>query len=255
MTTPIKYYQSDSRWAYSDYSAKGEKKTIKAAGCGITVAAMIIATLADKTVTPVTTADWSMEHGYKYLNQGTAYGYFVPQLKEYGITAKMLNSSSLYGKSDSDAHKAAKKALKEGKWVIACMGPGNWTKGGHYILLYKYKDGYVYINDPASTASTRLCNKWTLFASQVKYMWVVDTTPARIYVNDVAQPTLKNGSKGEEVKLLQNNLCRLGFIVSADGIFGDKTEAAVKAWQKRYGLTADGIYGRLSYNKMRAIIR
>lgn len=255
MTTPIKYYQTDERWAYSSYSAKGESKTIKAAGCGITVASMVIASLADKTCTPLTTAKWSMAHGYKYLNQGTAYGYFVPQLKVYGIEAKMLNSSSLYGKSDSSAHRAAKEALKQGKWVIACMGPGNWTKAGHYILLYNYRNGYVDINDPASTASIREHNKWTLYASQVKYMWVVDTTPKKIYINEVAAATLKKGSKGAQVKLLQQNLNRLGCLVDADGIYGDKTAAALKIFQRRYGLTVDGIYGRKSASKMRLLIR
>lgn len=50
--------------------------------------------------------------------------------------------------------------------------------------------------------------------------------------------TIKNGSKGEEVKTLQKLLG-----LTADGIFGAKTEAAVKEYQKKNGLTADGIVG------------
>lgn len=48
---------------------------------------MVIATLKDKNVTPVTTAEWSMAHGYKALNQGTYYTYFLPQFNQYGINA------------------------------------------------------------------------------------------------------------------------------------------------------------------------
>lgn len=171
---PVSYLQTDPKWKNHNYSAKGESKTIGSAGCGVTVAAMIIATLKDKNVTPVTTAEWSMAHGYKALNQGTYYTYFVPQFKQYGITCRQLNSSNLYGKSSSSAHTEALNALKNGNWVIAVMGPDHWTKSGHFILLYKYENGYVYINDPASTKADRIKNTWDLFAKQVKYMWVVD---------------------------------------------------------------------------------
>lgn len=173
---PISYLQTDPKWKNHNYSAKGENKTIGSAGCGVTVAAMVIATLKDKNVTPVTTAEWSMAHGYKALNQGTYYTYFVPQFKRYGITCKQLNSSNLYGKSSSSAHTEALNALKNGNWVIACMGKGHWTSAGHFILLYKYENGYVYINDPASIKADRTKNTWDLFAKQVKYMWVVDVS-------------------------------------------------------------------------------
>ena len=134
---------------------------------------MVIATLQDKNVTPVTTAQWSMAHSYKALNQGTYYTYFVPQMSAYGIACKRLNTSNLYGKSSSASHTEALNALKNGDWVIACMGKGNWTSSGHFILLYGYENGYVYINDPASTKAARVKNTWALFARQVKYMWTV----------------------------------------------------------------------------------
>ena len=174
---PVSYLQADPRWKNSNYSAKGETKTIGNAGCGVAVTAMIIATLKDKNVTPITTAEWSMAHGYKALNQGTYYTYFVPQLSEYEITCKRLNTVNLYGQSSSTAHIEALNALKNGNWVIACMGVGNWTSSGHFILLYQYENGYVYINDPASTSATRIKNTWDLFAKQVKYLWTV-TVPS-----------------------------------------------------------------------------
>lgn len=54
----------------------------------------------------------------------------------------------------------------------------------------------------------------------------------------VALPTLRRGSSGEEVRILQQ---RLG--IPADGKFGPQTEAAVRAYQTRNGLTPDGIVG------------
>lgn len=55
--------------------------------------------------------------------------------------------------------------------------------------------------------------------------------------------TLKRGSKGNEVKTLQERLIALGYLAgSADGDFGGKTEAALIAYQKAAGLEATGIY-------------
>lgn len=50
--------------------------------------------------------------------------------------------------------------------------------------------------------------------------------------------TLKQGSRGAEVKTLQGKLNLM-----ADGIFGPLTEEAVKEFQKRKGLKADGVVG------------
>jgi len=61
----------------------------------------------------------------------------------------------------------------------------------------------------------------------------------------VAHLTLKRGSKGEEVKLLQTKLNAIGFDCgSVDGIFGKNTLAGVKAFQQAVGLEVDGIVGR-----------
>jgi putative chitinase len=56
---------------------------------------------------------------------------------------------------------------------------------------------------------------------------------------------LKNGSKGSDVKLLQE---KLG--LAADGDFGPGTEAKVKEWQAANGLTADGVVGDGTWTKM-----
>ena len=182
---PVVYMQTDPRWKTHNYSAKGEQKTIGSSGCGVAVSAMVIASLKDPSVTPATTAQWSMSHGYKALNQGTYYSYFVPQFSAYGIHSDRLNQLNLYGKTVSSAHEKALLALKSGDWVIACMGKGNWTSTGHFILLYRFENGFVYINDPASTKETRTKNTWDLFARQVKYMWVVHVPGKTVSVTDL----------------------------------------------------------------------
>jgi putative chitinase len=58
---------------------------------------------------------------------------------------------------------------------------------------------------------------------------------------------LKIGSKGEDVKALQE---KLG--LAADGSFGPGTEKVVKEWQSKNGLQADGIIGDASWAKLNA---
>lgn len=57
-------------------------------------------------------------------------------------------------------------------------------------------------------------------------------------------PTLKKGSKGADVKALQERLIDLGYLSgSADGDFGAKTEQAVRDFQLVNKLTQDGVAG------------
>lgn len=58
------------------------------------------------------------------------------------------------------------------------------------------------------------------------------------------KPTLCTGSRGEDVRILQENLRQLGFLNDAvDGIFGTNTNAAVRSFQKAQGLSVDGVVG------------
>lgn len=54
---------------------------------------------------------------------------------------------------------------------------------------------------------------------------------------------LRNGSRGLAVRQLQTQLNGHGAGLSADGDFGDITEAAVRAYQLKVGLVADGVVG------------
>ena len=63
--------------------------------------------------------------------------------------------------------------------------------------------------------------------------------------------SLKRGSSGDKVTQLQQKLKNWGYYSgSVDGIFGSATEAAVKKFQKKKGLTADGIVGKATAEKL-----
>lgn len=83
------------------------------------------------------------------------------------------------------------------------------------------------------------------------------------YADAVAEWTqdLKRGmSKNDLVKQMQEDLLALGDDLirldkhGADGIFGPETEAAVKAFQKKYGLAVTGVYDEITRNKLAEIL-
>ena len=66
-------------------------------------------------------------------------------------------------------------------------------------------------------------------------------------------PTLRSGSRGEYVTLLQTKLLMLGYDLGAygaDGSYGSKTTAAVRKFQADRGLAADGIAGPATWNAL-----
>ena len=66
------------------------------------------------------------------------------------------------------------------------------------------------------------------------------------------------GSKGENVKIIQESLIKLGYSVGdagADGIFGKKTEEAVIAWQKDNSLLTFGSFGHLVQKEIDILVK
>ena len=154
---PVDYKQYDSKWATKIFSATGSKsQTMKSSGCGPTAAADVVATLKDSSVTPWTLAQLYMSAGFRTANSGTAWGAFKWTANKYGFS-KFVQTSSLA---------TLKACLDAGGYVVCSMGPGYWTKGGHYICAWKYDSTYIYCNDPAS--SSRVKQKQSDFVKQRK---------------------------------------------------------------------------------------
>lgn len=66
--------------------------------------------------------------------------------------------------------------------------------------------------------------------------------------------SLSSGSKGSEVKELQQKLTQLGYqLGKADGVYGKKTEDAVKRFQKNRGLKVDGVAGEKTIKELKRL--
>ena len=158
---PVDYKQADSRWGSKVYTSTGNKKqTIANSGCGPTSMADIMATWKDKTITPVEMCAWAVKKGYRTANSGTAWGYLKAVATNWKYS-KFVQTKSMA---------TARSAIKAGALVVASMGPGYWTSGGHYICLWKTDDTYMYANDPAS--KTRKKQKLAAFEQQRKQFFI-----------------------------------------------------------------------------------
>ena len=83
-----------------------------------------------------------------------------------------------------------------------------------------------------------------------KKEYLKETVPA-VKTAELSLPVLSNGSEGNAVRTLQILLKAYGYDCGiADGIFGSKTDAAVRAYQKDHSLTTDGIAGKATWTSL-----
>jgi len=148
-----------------------------------------------------------------------------------------------------EANWKAKGLVKDGipQGVIVCLfyhKKGSSTVMAHTGLYY---NGETCECSNGVQHFTKLNEKWTHWAIPACVDGVVpEPTPVPDPELGSDRPTLRRGSKGEDVKDLQLRLHWKGYDLGSygvDGDYGRATEAAVKAFQTDAGLKADGICG------------
>ena len=182
---PIHYLQTDSKWENVIYSSSNNRtQTIGATGCGPTSLAMVLNKYIDKDITPVEAASFSVKNNHRTRNQGTSWTLFSDAAEKYDIEFYQTASSV-----------EAKEWMKNNPngLIICSMKKGNWTNGGHFILLWKIdEEDNVYINDPNSIEKNRLFNNFKNLSSQCKQYFCFNkkNNLSEIYV--VSKPELFN---------------------------------------------------------------
>ena len=178
--------------------------------------------------------------GYMYHGSNTMW-------KKYCITQGKLNN----GKRDDG------EMLKPGSAVFLCKK--NSTDYYHVGLYI----GDNYVIEAKGTRYGVVKSKvseWTHWAELkgVSYATEVSVNNTVTYTQ-LGQRVLKKVSpcmEGEDVKMLQNKLNSLGYSCgSADGLFGIKTENALKKFQLANKLEADGIFGQASLDALNNAVK
>ena len=163
---------------------------------------------------------------------------------------------------------------KDGKYYSDCSSSGMATfKKIGYKFKWLYNTAAIYEEDEFEDVPVKIKNghiqnpevlkvgDCLLFVGndpsrpkQIGHVEYVYSMPKKDTDDDnrakvIAKPTLKRGSKGYEVKILQDNLNDTDVSktkLTKDGIFGANTEAILKVFQRKYKLEVDGIYGKHS---------
>ena len=132
------YSQADPRWANTMYSSIGDRsQTMKSSACGPTSAAMVVSS-SKGTILPTTMANLAVDNGYRTAGNGTAWA-FYPFVADYFGFNDYANTSGL---------DTAINYLRQGYFVVASVGSGLFTTGGHYIVLVGIDGDTIQIYDP-----------------------------------------------------------------------------------------------------------
>lgn len=164
----IYFNQGDAAWNDNGYQ-------IKRAGCGPTSMAVVISSLTGKWVTPVDTTVWAYEHGY-YSSAGSDHGLIPALAKQYSLNCEGVGTNA----------SKIRTALKAGNPVVCLMGPGYFTKGGHFMVLVGIDNNdNVTVADVGSRQRSQYKYKLTDVISQSKAasaggpFWVISNPNAK----------------------------------------------------------------------------
>ena len=151
--------QWDERWGYTKYGTS----IVAVSGCGPTCMSMVVSGLTGNTkITPARTAAYSVRHNLIDEENNTYWEFMEKAAKHWGLNcyAGMLNKKQL------------KAELGKGHPVICSVGPGDFTKNGHFIVLSGWKDGKIQVNDPFSRQNSQKLWTYSRIKKQAKSMWV-----------------------------------------------------------------------------------
>lgn len=154
------FLQWDPRWGYASY---GDNSVVGLSGCGPTALSMVLYYLTgNEELTPDAIAEYSMREGYYISGTGTAWLLLedVPPL--YGVSVDQPDKNEL----------VMKQALDRGEIIICSMSPGDFTIGGHFVVVYGYtKEGFL-LNDPNCVARSRQAWSYSEIGGQIKHIWI-----------------------------------------------------------------------------------
>ncbi|GHV19037.1 hypothetical protein FACS18949_12280 [Clostridia bacterium] len=187
------------------------------------------------------------------------WGFSGDRSKTYGGTAYGSN-----GVPDINADAMAKVTEQSKVWDITKIDAGETLHMAGHIGIY-IGDGLCVESTPAwDTRGVKYSVVGNLPGADAlvkktgypKRSWVSHGHLPYVDYGDkattaaVKRPTLKKGSKGDDVKVLQTALNQYGHKLAVDGSFGPLTDAAVRALQQSKGLAVDGSVGPLTWGAL-----
>lgn len=158
-TSAVTYFsQTDPRWNDTIY---GSDNTIGIYGCGPTTVAMLASSLTDTIVYPDEVAKWAFDHGEFADNSGSYHSIIANGGAKYGLSVQSLITPGKFTLMDE---------LKKGHLVVVLMDKGQFTSGGHFIILRGVnEEGEVLIADAKSLENSQTPWSFDTIISEAKY--------------------------------------------------------------------------------------
>ena len=170
----------------------------------------------------------------------------IPAANALGWTGTVTASSLNMRKSNSTDSKVV-QTLRKGTKVEVMSTSGSW-----YKVKANGKTGYVaksYISKSSSASSKSSSSKSSSGSSKSSSGSSKKSKGSSKKSGDPCSP----GDTGEAVRFVQKKLKNLGYYSgSVDGDYGNGTKSAVKAFQRRNGLTANGVANSKTISKLKS---
>lgn len=132
------YNQSDEVWSQRPYGTDDIGKY----GCGPTAMSMVVSSMTVYDVNPEQMAAWAVDNGYWAPKDGSYLSIIPGTAQGYGLSCTPLRAQNA---------DALRQELSAGGVVIALMGKGHFTDGGHFIVLRGITPaGDILVADPNS---------------------------------------------------------------------------------------------------------
>lgn len=154
------FMQWDKRWGYKIYGDDVAALT----ACGPTCLSMVATyLLQDTKYSPDYMIDFAIDSGYCVKGGGSLW-----TLISEGGTKLGLDVTEIPLDKDRVI-----RNLEVGNPIICVMGPGYFTKKGHFIVLTGIEDGKIKVNDPNSYRNSEKLWNFDKFSSQIRNLWVL----------------------------------------------------------------------------------
>lgn len=155
--TFVNYFQQDYTNAY------GEGATIASKGAAPTAMAMILTALKGEEITPVETAQWSLENGFVTQENNAEVSYFDSISEAYGIDCEQVELTQ----------ENILASISEGKYMIVSMGEGQFGETGNYVVITGISsDGKITVADPNSQDNSTKTWDISVFLNEGTKLWV-----------------------------------------------------------------------------------
>lgn len=154
------FLQWDPQWGYEPYGGD----MIAITGCGPTALGMAGYYLTgDARFSPDSVAVFAEENGYYVSGSGSSWTLISEGGKKLGLDVVEIPLDEYRIIRNLEVHNP----------VICAVGPGDFTREGHFIVLTGVENGLFRVNDPNSRIKSEKLWSYATLAPQIQNLWVI----------------------------------------------------------------------------------